>query len=177
MKLERPTSRPRNAQSGFTLVETLVAIVVLVFGLIAVTNLLLVAAGSNALGNQGTAAVTSSTTVMDMLKRTSFANLAPGGMAWEWPPAAAKACGDPTLTVNDWHCSEFVRGVGLVHTHWWITATAEPRLLSINTRSQGLGALTSERSRALFTTFRACTNSDKTTGGCPAQPPPTQVLP
>ena len=45
---ERPIERPdRSGESGFTLVETLVAIVVLVFGLMAVTNLLLVAATSN----------------------------------------------------------------------------------------------------------------------------------
>ena len=46
----------RSRESGFTLVETLVAIVVLVFGLMAVTNLLLVAATSNTVANQSSAA-------------------------------------------------------------------------------------------------------------------------
>ena len=41
----------RSRESGFTLVETLVAIVVLVFGLMAVTNLMLVAATSNTVAN------------------------------------------------------------------------------------------------------------------------------
>ena len=45
----------RGAEAGFTLVEALVAVVVLVFGLMAVTNLLLVAASSNSVANQSTA--------------------------------------------------------------------------------------------------------------------------
>ncbi len=36
-----------DAEAGFTLIEALVAIVVLVFGLMAVTNLMIVAASSN----------------------------------------------------------------------------------------------------------------------------------
>jgi prepilin-type N-terminal cleavage/methylation domain-containing protein len=172
-----PRPRPRSAEQGFTLVETLVAIVVLVFGLIAVTNLLLVAASSNTVANQGTAAVTSSTRVMDLLKQTSFANLAPGGQAWEAPPGGGKACGDPTLVVTDWHCTDDIPGVGSIHTHWWITATADPRLVYINTQSQGLGSLAAERSRALFTTLRSCTDSDAASGGCPQAPAGGQVLP
>src|SRR5204863_2278147 len=42
----------RGSEAGFTLVEALVAIVILVFGLIAVTNLMLVAASSNSVANQ-----------------------------------------------------------------------------------------------------------------------------
>lgn len=46
-------------EAGFTLVEALLAVVVLIFGLMAVTNLMLVAASSNSVANQGTPAVTS----------------------------------------------------------------------------------------------------------------------
>jgi hypothetical protein len=54
--------------------------------------------------------------------------------------------------------------------HWYITANADPRLLYIRVRAEGLGALAAARSRAEFTTFRSCTNSDPVTGGCPPAP-------
>ena len=164
----RPTAH--DAEAGFTLIEALVAIVVLVFGLMAVTNLMIVAASSNTVANQGTAAVTSSTRIMDMIKSTSYANLASGGIAWETAPGGGQDCNVATLPVTDWHCDEFIPGVGQIHTHWWIIATADPRLLHIRVRSQGVGSLAGARSRAEFTTFRSCTNADATTGGCPEAP-------
>lgn len=163
-------SQPRAGEAGFTLIEALIAMVVLVFGLMAVTNLMLVAASSNTVANQGTAAVTSSTRVMDLVKSTSYANLIPGGIAWETVPAGGKDCNDPTLVVTDFHCDEFIQGVGTIHTHWWITATPDPRLLHVRARSEGVGSLAGARSRSEFTTFRSCTNSDPATGGCPAAP-------
>jgi type II secretory pathway pseudopilin PulG len=170
MSVKNPKRQERGSESGFTLVEALVAIVVLVFGLMAVTNLMLVAASSNTVANQGTAAVTSGMRVMDMLKTTSFGTLAPGGIAWEATPAGGKDCNDVTLVWNDWHCDEFIQGVGTIHTHWWINATPDPRLFHIRVRSQGVGSLAGARSRSEFTTFRACTNSDPITGGCPEAP-------
>jgi len=159
------------AEAGFTLVEALVAVVVLVFGLMAVTNLLLVAASSNSVANQSTAAVTSATRAMDLLRVTTYDALddAPGGIDFD-PADGGKDCTDPTLVFNEWHCNEDVPGVGTVHTHWWVTATADPRLLHIRVRSEGTGALAGARSRAEFTTFRSCTNSDPATGGCPEAP-------
>lgn len=169
--MKTPTKTPPPAgQAGFTLIEALVAIVVLVFGLMAVTNLMLVAASSNTVANQGTAAVTSATRVMDLIKVTSYANLTPGGIAWEAAPAGGLDCNDPAVTVTDYHCDEFISGVGTLHTHWWITATADPRLLHIRVRSEGVGSLAGARSRSEFTTFRSCTNSDPATGNCPAAP-------
>jgi type II secretory pathway pseudopilin PulG len=165
--------RPPAGEAGFTLVEALVAIVVLVFGLLAVTNLMVVAASSNSVANQGTAAVTSATHAMDLLKSTSFTDLEPlagSGLAWEAQPGGGKPCSDPTLGANDAHCDDDVPGVGRIHTHWWIDGTADPRLLYIRVRSEGTGVLAGARSRAEFTTFRACTNSDPATGGCPEAP-------
>jgi Tfp pilus assembly protein PilV len=167
---ERGAGR-RRAEAGFTLVEALVAIVVLVFGLMAVTNLMLVAASSNTVANQGTAAVTSATRIMDLIKTTSFTTLDdnPGGTAFSVADAgSALDCDDPALVVTDWHCNEHIPGVGEVHTHWWITATTDPRLLHVRVQSEGTGALAATRSRSNFTTFRACTNSDASSGGqCP----------
>jgi hypothetical protein len=51
-----------------------------------------------------------------------------------------------------------------------VTSNADPRLLHIRVRSEGTGALAGARSRAEFTTFRSCTNSDPATGGCPGAP-------
>lgn len=158
-------------QAGFTLVEALVAVVVLIFGLMAVTNLLLVAASSNAVANQSTAAVTAATRAMDLVRATTYGALdgTPGGIDFDVADGG-KACADPTLVFNDWHCNEDVPGVGTVHTHWWVTPTTDPRLLHVRVRSEGTGALAGARSRAEFTTFRSCTNSDPATGGCPEAP-------
>jgi type II secretory pathway pseudopilin PulG len=170
------TSRERSgrgAEAGFTLVEALVAVVVLVFGLMAVTNLMLVAASSNSVANQGTAAVTSATRAMDALKAVTFTDLiaSPGADLPAFDASdGGKECGDPTLTFDEWHCTDTVQGVGVVHTHWWITADPDARLLHIRVRSEGTGALSGARSRAEFTSFRACTNSDTTSGGCPEAP-------
>ena len=120
-------------ERGFTLVETLVAIVVLVFGIMAVTNLMLVAASSNTVANQGTAAVTSATRIMDMVKSTSHEDLrglAPGGSDWATNDGAG-SCNDPNLVVGAFHCDDDLPGVGRVHTHWWVATTADPRLLYV----------------------------------------------
>ncbi len=170
----KSTTRPsgRDGQAGFTLVEALVAIVVLVFGLMAVTNLLLVAASSNTVANQGTAAVTAATSAMDFLKATTYDTLdnTPGGIL---PFAASDGggdCANPLLVPTDWHCSTSTPGVGTVHVHWYITAMGDARLLHVRVVAEGTGALAAARSRAEFTTFRSCTNSDPVTGGCPAAP-------
>jgi len=162
----RWSRRPRRGEDGFTLVEALVAIIVLVFGLMAVTNLMVVAASSNSVANQSTASVTSATRVLDMLKATSFGTMAIGGSAWD-TTSSSTDCNDPDLAFDDWSCTDVVPGVGTVHTQWWITATTDPRLMHIRVRSEGQGVLSGARSRAEFTTFRACTN---TAGGCPEAP-------
>jgi type II secretory pathway pseudopilin PulG len=169
----RRGTRERGAEAGFTLVEALVAIVVLIFGLMAVTNLMLVAASSNSVANQGTAAVAAATRAMDLIKATTYDALddaAPGGIDPFDPSDGGKDCDDPTLVFNEWHCNDDVPGVGTVHVHWWLTSTPDPRLLYVRVRAEGTGALSAARSRAEFTTFRACTNSDPATGGCPEAP-------
>jgi hypothetical protein len=177
MKPVTPREAARSAEEGFTLVEALVAIIVLVFGLMAVTNLMLVAASSNSVANQGTAAVTSATRVMDLIKTTSMASagsitLPIGGTAFDVADAGgATECGDPSLSLKEWHCNDSIPGVGVIHTHWWISATNDPRLLHVRVQSEGTGALSAARSRANFTTLRACTNAAG--GQCPDPPGPS----
>jgi hypothetical protein len=129
-------------------------------------------AASRTASPKGLVAVTAATRVMDMLKTTSFDALGPVGEDWETPPSGGLSCGDVALDVADEHCTDDIPGVGSVHVHWWVENTADTRLRHIRVRAEGLGALSGARSRAEFTTFRACTNLE---GGCPvpgAAPPP-----
>ncbi len=66
----------RRPQAGFTLVEALIAMVILSFGLIAVTNLMLVASTSNTVANQSTAATSIASQRMEQLKALGFATRA-----------------------------------------------------------------------------------------------------
>lgn len=142
-----------SGESGFTLVEALVAIVVLVFGLIAITNLMLVAGSSNTVANHMTAATGSASRTMEELKATPWGRLTVGG-----------------TVADDTQCPAFCRddtipGVGIVHTRWEVVQAAAPSpqtIRFIRVRSEGTGALTRARSRAEFTTFRTCTDPSLT---------------
>jgi prepilin-type N-terminal cleavage/methylation domain-containing protein len=70
-------------EAGFTLVEVLISIVILVFGLVAVTNLFLVAGSSNMAANAGSAATAIASQQMEVLKALPFSDpqLAAGGLA------------------------------------------------------------------------------------------------
>ncbi|PYQ04470.1 MAG: hypothetical protein DMF82_10555 [Acidobacteria bacterium] len=141
----QPASR---SQAGFTLVEALVAIVILVFGLIAITNLMLVAASSNSVANQATAAATIAAQRLEQLK------------AIPWGDARLAAGGNVTSDVGGFFSSpdDMVPGAGQIHSRWEIVSV-DPQVLFIRVRSEGTGALSVSRSRAEFTTLRACTSA------------------
>jgi type II secretory pathway pseudopilin PulG len=165
---------PRATEAGFTLVEALVAIVILVFGLIAVTNLMLVAASSNLVANQGTAATVSASDRMEMLRNLPFATLtATVGGSLTANVGATGPC-RVTLPTASFNCVEDLPGVGVVQTRWQISAVPGPgRMVMIQVRSEGTGVLARARSRAEFLTFRSCTDSTPTAGGavpCPIPP-------
>lgn len=153
----------RHRQSGFTLVETLVAIVVLVFGLMAVTNLMLVAATSNTIANQASAATASASHVMDVLRSTTWANLPVGGSLTADTTAPSPDCRSiaaPTAGTPFYNCDDNIPGVGTIKTRWQVTAgTNTVRLRQITVASEGTGALAGARSRATFTTYKTCTQS------------------
>jgi type II secretory pathway pseudopilin PulG len=141
----------RSSEAGFTLVEALVAIVILVFGLIAVTNLLVVAASSNSVANQATAATTVAAQRLELLKAQPFTSLAVGG--------------DLDSDVANFNQDDDVSGVGRIHTRWTVVSIAgDAQVYFVAVRSEGTGALSVRRSRAEFTTFRSCTNVAL---GCP----------
>jgi Tfp pilus assembly protein PilV len=132
----------RSDESGFTLIEALVAIIILVFGLIAVSNLLLVAATSNSVANQATAAATAASETLEDLKRMEYGTLV--------------ATTPATRTDN-------IPGVGVITTTWTRTQL-NGQLQLITVTSEGTGVLSRRRSRARYTTLRGCTAISQ---GCP----------
>src|SRR6185503_18064847 len=68
-----------SSESGFTLIEALVAVVVLAVGLISVANLMVVAAASNAVANQATAAATVASQELERLTALPYDQLLEGG--------------------------------------------------------------------------------------------------
>ena len=163
----------RRGESGFTLVETLVAIVILVFGLMAVTNLLFVAASANTVANHSSAATASASQVMDVLRSTRWADIAPplavvpGGDLDNDATSPSPDCKAlPSPITGVFNCDDTIPGVGTIKTRWTIApAVGTVRLLQITVRSEGTGVLAAARSRATFTTYRACTQS--TPASCP----------
>lgn len=159
----------RRAEAGFTLVEALCAIVILSFGLMAIANLIAVAASSNTVANQSTAATTMASQQMETLKSIPFTTpgtavfnpvLAPGG------DLEADQAGYFTDPPTD------VPGVGMIRVRWRITGvpdavTGAARGLFIEVRAEGMAPLAGVRSRAEFTTFRSCADSDAAGLACP----------
>ena len=167
MEEQRP---PRPSEAGFTLVEALISIVVLVFGLIAVTNLLLVAATSNMVASQATAATTAASRVLDTLKTTSYENLVPGGNLNVVMSGGTPSCDAATpVLLAAFECRDDVAGVGLMHVRWVVTVAGDARLTFIEVRSEGQGVFAAGRTLADFTTLRSCTDSTAA-GQCPPAP-------
>jgi type II secretory pathway pseudopilin PulG len=153
---------PSLREQGFTLVEALVAMLVLTFGLIAITNLFIVAAGSNTVANHSTAAAAQASEVLERLKSIDFNTLQPGGnldadvgTANCDPATNASAC----LGAANYNLRRSIDGVGYVKVRWRITnpGAAGANTLFIVVRAWSQAPLAGDRSRAEFTTFRSCT--------------------
>jgi type II secretory pathway pseudopilin PulG len=177
MTLSTRAAAPRTSESGFTLIEALIAIVVLVVGILAIVNLFVVASTSNAVGNHSTAATGQATETLERLKAIPFLTLT-GGMAGttegnlssdvgsitncvEVPaPAASPNC----VVAGNYNLARDVPGVGRIKTRWQIVrpGAGGPDTLFIVVRSESTAKLTGIRSRSEFTTFRTCT-----VAGCP----------
>lgn len=147
-------SNHSHAEAGFTLVEALVAMVVLSFGLMAVSNLLVVAVGSNGIANMSTAATTLASQQLEAMKRIPFTTLATGGDLTSDSPDSAG---------GNAYRDDVVPGVGRIHTRWQVTAI-DARTYFIAVRSEATTRMARSVSRAEFTTFRTCTS---TVLGCP----------
>ena len=158
MSHSTPDIRPsRRAEAGFTLIEVLIAIVVLVFGLIAVTNLFLVAGSSNAVANQATAAADTAAQIMENLKAQ------PWNSAQLNNGAVGTTTGSLTTDATGYFRSDQIVGVGTIASRWTVL-NVDARTKFIRVRSQGTGVLSRGRSAAEFTTYRTCTTPVL---GCP----------
>jgi type IV pilus modification protein PilV len=145
----------RRGDAGFTLIEVLIAIVVLVFGLIAVTNLFLVAGSSNSVANQSTGAADMAAQILENLKAQPWNNVA--------LTAGGDVDTDTTTSGRVYFRNDTIPGLGVIHSRWKID-DVDARTKFIRVRSEGQGMLARGRSRAEFTTFRACTTP---VAGCP----------
>jgi len=136
-RIIEPAQTRRSRQDGFTLIEALIAMVVLVFGLVAVTNLLLMAASSNTVASHSSAATMIASQRMETLKGLAFGD-------------AGLASGKDQQTVT---------GIGQIETVWTVT-TVDARTRFIRVRSESLSPIARARSRAEFTTLRVCSATD-----------------
>ena len=168
------TARERDLQAGFTLVEALVAIVVLVFGLIAVTNLFVVGGTSNQAASHSTAATTQATEVLEALKAIPFNQLVCGGQLIGGgdppPPAPCQPdcvnspddCPSACVVPGTFNYYRDVPGVGTILTTWTIADSggAGPPVRYLVVQSESTAPLVGmRRSQALSTTFRSCTTT------------------
>ena len=154
-------------ERGFTLIEALIAMVVIAIGLMAITNLFVVGAASNTVGNHTTNTTTIATETLERLRNIPFAvgnppvpQLIVGGDI-----NAEPTCDDntpPTSLLTDcvrpgnYQMFKDVPGVGRVNTTWEI-ARIDGQTYFIRVRSESTAALARRRARAEFTTIRSCT--------------------
>jgi prepilin-type N-terminal cleavage/methylation domain-containing protein len=158
-------------ESGFTLVEAMCAIVIFAFGLMAVSNLLLIAAGSNTVASNQTATAEAAQQRLEMLRTTSFNNLGVGG--------------NLDADVAGFFEDVYVEGVSWVHTRWQSVAVDIPQAGGVGTpvrtkmvyvrsfpRTGAAGVFTGTgqgRGTSEFAVVRSCANQSQTTPspGCP----------
>ncbi len=164
-------------QQGFTLVEVLVAIVVLIFGLMAISNLFALATSSNVVARQMTASAAQAAEVMDRLKSVPFSGLVAGGAADD-TALASTASGTPTYTeaqplqvgtgttVGVYALDRNIAGLGTVRVRWQIVNIDNQTKL-IHVAAASAVDLLRRRSQVDLMTFRSCTGPIV---GCPANP-------
>lgn len=147
----------REQEQGFTLIEALVAMVILMFGIAAVANLMVVAGTSNTVANHSTAAAAVAAAQMELIKSVPF-NMLPGaGGSLTANVGATGVCGTTPVTAT-FNCNRQVPGVGFFRVRWQISAPLTgqgfPDTRFIQVRAESLAPAIGLRSRADFTAFR-----------------------
>jgi type II secretory pathway pseudopilin PulG len=152
--MDRQTlAHDRHGEQGFTLVEALIAILILIVGVAAVATLMVVSGTSNTAANHSTAATAIATQQLELIKATPFANLVPQANTLAAPGAGPlAACG---AVVGTYRCFADVQGVGRFNVRWQIEASpgaGATRYIQVVAESNAPAL--AARSRAWFTTFR-----------------------
>lgn len=153
----------RHGEQGFTLIEALIAIVILIFGLAAVANLMVVAGSSNTVANHSTAAAAVATQQIEMLKAARFDALPTGGDI-DADQGATGVCG-VTPVLATFNCDTQVSGtanpdfvgVGTLHVRWQISAPIPVGSIAtrfVQVAAESRSPLIARRSRVVLTTFR-----------------------
>jgi hypothetical protein len=146
-------------EAGFTLVEAMIAIVILVFGLMAITNLMIVSASSNTVANHMTAATGEANEVMERLKAIPFTQLTVGGSLTS-DGGTIPNCQEATqncVVVGNFNAYRGIQGVGVIRTRWTIESE-DAQTMFVTVRAESTSPLVASRSRAELTMFRACTS-------------------
>ncbi|MEO6400434.1 MAG: hypothetical protein ABIP62_00315 [Vicinamibacteria bacterium] len=164
MKREQIFTPHRDVRmAGFTLVEALMAVVILSFGLMSIANLSIVAISSNSVANRSSAATMIAAQQLEVLRSTPFSSLVATSIdtiniptiGYERGYGLPTAAADPPFNLEG--VAEFV-------TTWRIQTLSTANMLFIQVRTEPRG-FRGRRSRAEFTTVRTCTGG--TTTGCP----------
>lgn len=163
--MTRSTVADRRTEQGFTLIEALVAMVILIFGIAAVSNLMVIAGTSNTVANHSTATTSAATRQMELLESTRWNALVPGGsITADVPAGVPPTCLTTTpMAAGVYNCDTSVtagtaeyQGVGRVHLRWRITAVAgEVGTYWIEVTAESKSPAIGARSRAYFTSIRA----------------------
>jgi type II secretory pathway pseudopilin PulG len=152
----------RHGEEGFTLIEALIAMVILIVGIAAIANLMVIAGTSNTVANSSSAASAVASQQMDLLKSASFETLVPGGSVTVPANHVAHAACNSAPVTGMYVCDTNVEGVGTVHVQWAITGPlvgATPAVTHfIELIAQPIAPATRQRGTARFTTFRTDNN-------------------
>ena len=132
---------------------------ILAFGLIAITNLLLVASTSNTTANMSTGATTLAAEQLEVLKAIPFASSAvPPALPVVNPLLAAGGDLDADQAGFFTDPPADIPGVGRILVRWKIV-DIDGQTKFISVRAESTALLIGARSRAEFTVFRSCTDS------------------
>jgi hypothetical protein len=151
-----------NNEAGFSLVEAIIAVLVFIIGIAAVSNLFISSITANSTANVSAATAAVASEVMDRLRALPANTLtvgAPAGGVLTPVAGDTSVCQEPAASncvrAGNFVMTKIVPGVGVVHAKWSIAqGSAGTGLLFITVRAQTRATIVGERGHAEFTTFR-----------------------